>query len=194
MGRMSDHHKQNTVIRTEDIAQTPQKYVHARPLRVMDRYDPPSAEELTIYMLYNLALAYQLNLRADGPNIIEFASREEQTASMWTRIINLYKLATALLEQEQQKCDEDEDAFVDPNSPLWSPTYTIALPNNLACAYHASGDDVHANGTWQQTLSHLWCILDVGCTEQVECFSHVLENAAHLMDPDHQACRIASAA
>ena len=78
--------------------------------------------------------------------------------------------------------DETEHALVDPNSPLWTPTYTLALPNNLACAYHASGDDVGSNVYWQQALSHLWCILDVGCTSQVECFSQILENAAHVMD------------
>ncbi len=191
MGRML---ATNETIVTEDIAQSPHKYVHSKPLRVMDRYNLPSKLELAIYTIYNLALAYHLQaLATDESESAAIVSTRIQGATIWSKIISLYKVATDLVEQQYQHVDETNDAVVDPQSPLWSPTYTIALPNNLACAYHAGGNVLEADVLWGQVLSHVWCILDFGCTSQVECFSNVLENAAHLMDPNPVG-RIATAA
>lgn len=184
MGRLSRTHDETMVLGfTEDVEQIPKKYIHSKPLRLWDRYNLPSGMELAIYLVYNLALAQHLQAVKLG----SLGGPMKQGASMWSRIIKLYKLTTCLMEQQHQRLEEetmDDDVVVDPRSPLWSPTYTLALPNNLACAYHASGNDQNADETWQQVLSHIWCLLDLGCTSQVDCFSQLLENAAHLMDPN----------
>jgi hypothetical protein len=217
MGRMSGNSGDNSRIVTQDILQAqPPKYVYPKPLRVMDRYNIPSSMELSIYVVYNLALAYQLQALHQDEHEHEHehdqesmltcgfprSSSQQSSTITWSRIIQLYKLATDLVEQQQQLLEEssseesDNEAnsiTIDPDSPLWSPTYTVALPNNLACAYHhaangSSGNNneniEQANAHWQQALSHLWCILDVNITSQVECFSQVFENAAHVMDTD----------
>ena len=167
---------------TEDMEQEPHKYIHSKPLRIWDRYNIPSGMELAIYLVYNLGLAYHLQAVELGT----MGGPVKQGAPQWSRIIQLYQLTTRLVEQHHHRFEEEpsDDVIVDPQSPLWSPTYTLALPNNLACAHHSSGNDQNADETWRQVLSHIWCLLDIGCTSQVECFSQLLENAAHLMDPN----------
>lgn len=170
--------KDDTETTTEDVFQPPQKYVHLKPLRVRDRYNIPGKVELAIYIVQNLALAYHLQARACMSGL-DISQRD--AGPNWERVIRLYQLTSDLFEQEQQRLDEEE-ALTDPTSLLYSPTYTVALPNNMACAYHASGDDAKASIAWQQALSHLWCMLDVGCISEVDCFAEILENASHLID------------
>jgi hypothetical protein len=173
---------------TEDILLPPLKHVYAKPLRVLDRYNLPGRNELAIYLVRNLALAYQLwkvdnnSTAASSTSTLGGGNSGEESQAEWETIIQLYKLAADMITREQQHQEESEDAVTDPNSPLWSPTAMVALPNNLACAYHSSGDVANANETWQQTLVHMWCILDIGCVAEVECFDDILENASHLLE------------
>ena len=131
-----------------------------------------------IYLVHNLALSYQLKATSSF-NDTEGDSTESND---WERIIQLYKLTSDMIDKEQHDQEQSQDAMIDPNSPLWSPTSMVSLPNNLAVAYHAIGDEVNADATWQQALTHIWCMLDLGCISEVVCFAEILENATHLLD------------
>ena len=188
-GFIVNHKDDEKKTTTEDIWKPSQKYVYSKPLRVRDRYDLPSQGELMIYLVHNLALSYQLKALSSSPNnatLLTGGNDEEVGDSTelndWERIIQLYKLTTDMIDKEQLNQEQSPDAMIDPHSALWSPTSMVALPNNLACAYHARGDEINADATWQQALAHLWCMLDLGCISEVACYSEILENATHLMD------------
>jgi hypothetical protein len=165
---------------TEDVFRPPQKHVFTKPQRVRDYYNLPGQTEIAIFLVHNLALAYQLQILSS--NTVIGAATEEGDATNWERVILLYKLASQMIVNEQKHQEESADANIDPNSPLWSPTSIVALPNNIACAYHASGNDAQADELWQLALIHIWCMLDVGFITEVEFVSEILENASHLMD------------
>jgi len=171
-----------TTIITEDIWKPPLKHIYSKPLRIRDRYNLPGPVELIIHLVHNLALAYHL-----CAILIDEEEQEQGNSTSrvdWERIIKLYKLVSDMIEREQMTLEESEDTLLmmEPTSPLWSPTFMVSIPNNLACAYHTSGDNVQADVTWQQALVHLWCLLDVGCSSHVECLNEVLGNAEHLLD------------
>jgi len=175
-------HNKDEKATTEDILKPSKKYVYSKPLRVRDRYDLPSQGELMIYLVHNLALSYQLKATSSSDNDTILTEGDSTESNDWERIIQLYKLTSDMIEKEQNDQEQSQDAMIDPNSPLWSPTSMVSVPNNLACAYHASGDEVNADATWQQALAHIWCMLDLGCISEVACYAEILENATHLMD------------
>jgi hypothetical protein len=187
-GFIVNHKDDEKKTTTEDIWKPSQKYVYSKPLRVRDRYDLPSQGELMIYLVHNLALSYQLKALSSSPNhatmLTGDGNDEGDSTELndWERIIQLYKLTADMIDKEQLNQEQSPDAMIDPHSALWSPTSMVALPNNLACAYHARGDEINADATWQQALAHLWCMLDLGCISEVACYSEILENATHLMD------------
>lgn len=162
------------------MARPPQKRVYSKALRVVDRYSLPSLMELTLYLLYNMALVHHLQAIADQRHTLLLGSTTstKQGTATWQRIAKLYKATTAWQEASSESVNENEEL------PIMDPSHTLGLFNNLACAYHASGNDKEADETWQVVLNQLWCMLDVGLdSDEVESIHETLENAAHLLDP-----------
>jgi hypothetical protein len=151
---------ESDVVVTEDVICSPgrkQRFVYSKSLRVLDRYALPSFLELSLYVVYNLALAY--HLRA-------LSHRRRKKPSSWRRVLRLYELAHSI---------QARDAIG------LTPTFSLALWNNLAQAYLEAEKEDKANVCWTNMLANFVCMIDHGCNREVDCIDDFLLNMSHLL-------------
>jgi len=148
---------------TED-KQTPEpcNFVYSKPLRVADRYSLPSFVELSLYVVYNLAVAYHLRV---------LKRKRKGNTRILREILRLYRLAQSIQDREEVGLE---------------PTYTLSLWNNLGQAYKSLGKDSKADLCFANVLSNVVCMIDHGCIEDVDCVHRFLDNIAHILSPIKQ--------
>jgi tetratricopeptide (TPR) repeat protein len=153
----SSGNESNIVVTDDILCSTPQRcFVYFKSLRVLDRYALPSFVELSLYVVYNLALAF--HLRA--------LSRRKKRSSCWRRVLRLYELAHSI---------QSRDAIG------LTPTFSLAIWNNMAQAYWEVNERKKAEVCWTNMLSTFVCIIDHGCHREVDCMDAFLQNLSPLL-------------
>jgi tetratricopeptide (TPR) repeat protein len=142
-----------------------QDFIYDKPIRVMDRYNTPSHAEVSLYVVYNLALCHHLKALA----------RKHVSERRLRRILKLYKLAYSL----QVKAAEDHTL---------SASHAIAILNNVAQVYKNLGRRKKSERCLQNLLTNLVRLIDQlgssdrrGLADQVDQLDGFLLNISHLV-------------
>jgi hypothetical protein len=153
---------------TEDkLVHSPCNFVCSKPLRVADRYSLPSFVELTLYVVYNLAVAHHLRILKRNHLRIPKRKRKGNTRVL-REILRLYKLAHLIQAREEIGLE---------------PTYTLSLWNNMGQSYKSLGKHNKADMCFNNVLSNVVCMIDHGCVDDVDRLSNFLDNIAHILSP-----------
>ena len=154
-------------VRTYDTnEETRSNFIYKVPMRTKDRYCLPTHIELSMHVVYNLALAHHLKLEGikDDKSISDSKIR---------RVIKLYKLAHSI---QRREGIQSEDV-----------THVIALINNVAQLYRKFGRQAKADKCLEYLLANLVCLIDRGMTDEVDQLDGFVSNVAHLIIQGHGA-------
>lgn len=133
-----------------------QDFIYDKPIRVIDRYNTPSHAEVSLYVVFNLALCHHLRALA----------KRKMSESRLRRILKLYKLAYSLQVREKHAL---------------GPSHAIAILNNVAQVYKQLGRRKKSETCLQNLLTNIVRLVDCGLADQVDQLDGFLLNLSHLL-------------
>lgn len=133
-----------------------QDFIYDKPIRVLDRYNTPSHAEVSLYVVFNLALCHHLKALGKKRGVSESRLR---------RILKMYKLAYSLQVREKHAL---------------SPSHAIAILNNVAQVYKQLGQRKKSELCLQNLLTNIVRLVDCDLAGQVDQLDGFLLNLSHL--------------
>jgi tetratricopeptide (TPR) repeat protein len=149
------------------------EFVYRKPIRVIDRYNPPNTSEMLLIIVFNMALGYHLKalLLLDQQQ-----QKRQRRDRFFHAALKLYELAHSMETEQGIEI---------------STSHSIAILNNVAHVYKLLRHYDKSKELLLRMLTTLAYVVDNGASSEVDHMDGFVQNVLHLILKDAHVARAA---